>query len=65
MFGVEMGEGLEEAKSEARDGFALTCSWKQWVSLIGVEGWQEPERECRAWNAEVMPQANDQRTDDM
>ena len=61
-----MAEGLEEAKSEARDGFAVTCPRKQRVGLIGVEGWQEPEREGRAWNinAEVMPQANDQRTDD-
>ena len=59
-----MVEELEEAKSEARDGFAVTCPRKQWVSLIGVEGWQEAERESRAWNAEVMPQANDQRTDD-
>ena len=65
MFGVGMAEGLEEAKSSARDGFAVTCLRKQWVSLIGVEGWQEPEREGSAWNAEVMPQANDQRTDNM
>ena len=66
VFGVGMVEELEEAKSEARDGFAVTCSRKQWVSLIGVERWQEAEREGRAWSidAEVMPQANDQRTDD-